>query len=281
MQQIFEVTPRSFQTDVVDRSANMPVLLLFWAEQMPAAADAKRQLEGLVGGYGDKLALGLVDTTQDPTLAQHLQVQALPSLRVISQGQIVHQSDGPQPESALRALLDQLTQSPAEAIKAQLSQHLEQDDLRGAERLLRQGLREEPTNPSLRVELADVLARRGEIKDARKMLGTVPEDAAERDRPQTRLELAHEAADLPSPASLKAKLKQDPDDLEAHCQLAVVEAANGDVEAALERALHVLQKDRSFGDDLGRRTMLRIFIVLGKGNELANSYRRKMFNFMH
>ena len=43
----------------------------------------------------------------------------------------------------------------------------------------------------------------------------------------------------------------------------------------------ILQKDRSYGEDLGRMTMIRIFTLLGKGSELASSYRRRMFNFLH
>ena len=281
MEQIFEVTPQSFQADVVQRSADTPVLLLFWAEQAAPAADAKRQLEGLVGQYAGKVALGLVNVAADQTLAQHLQVQALPSLRVIDKGQIAQQLEGPQTEQTLRTLLDQLCMSAADLIKAQLAQHLQQGDLRGARRFLQQAVKEEPKNPYFRVELADVLARQGDLDDARKVLASVPEDTAERERPQTRLDLAEEAAALPSRKQLLAQLEELPNDLEARCQLAVVEAAQGNFEAALELALQVLQADRSFGDELGRRTLLRLFAVLGKGDELAGRYRRKMFNFLH
>ena len=281
MEQVFEVTPQSFQADVVQRSANTPVLLLFWAEQAAPAADAKRQLEALVGQYAGKVALGLVNVAADQTLAQHLQVQALPSLRVIDKGQIAQQLEGPQTEQTLRTLLDQLTMSAADLIKAQLAQHLERGDLRSARRFLQQAVKDEPKNPYFRVELADVLARQGDLDDARKVLASVPQDTAERERPQTRLELAEEAAALPSRKQLLARLEELPNDLEAHCQLAVVEAVQGNYEAALELALQVLQADRSFGDELGRRTLLRLFAVLGKGDELAGRYRRRMFNFLH
>ena len=281
MEQVFEVTPQSFQADVVQRSADTPVLLLFWAEQAAPAADAKRQLEALVGQYAGKVALGLVNVAADQTLAQHLQVQALPSLRVIDKGQIAQQLEGPQTEQTLRTLLDQLTMSAADLIKAQLVQHLERGDLRSARRFLQQAVKDEPKNPYFRVELADVLARQGDLDDARKVLASVPQDTAERERPQTRLELAEEAAALPSRKQLLARLEELPNDLEAHCQLAVVEAVQGNYEAALELALQVLQADRSFGDELGRRTLLRLFAVLGKGDELAGRYRRKMFNFLH
>lgn len=278
---IFAATPENFQSEVIERSRAAPVLLLFWTEQAPPSVDAKRQLEALVGRYGGKALLGLVDVAQDPTLAQHLGVRGLPSLRVIKDGQIAGQLEGPQPEQALQALLDQLTLSPGDRIKAQVAQLLEQGDFSAALRALRQAIGEEPSNPAFRVELADLLARQGDLKGARAALADVPADAEDRERPQTRLELAEEAADLPRPSALAERLQANPDDLEARYQLAVLEAAQGNLEAALEQAMRILQADRSFRDDLGRKTMIRIFAVLGKGSALASRYRRQMFNFMH
>ena len=281
MEHAFNVTPNSFQADVVERSASVPVVVLFWADQSAPATAAKQQLEQLVGQYGGKVLLGLVDVAADPTLAQHLRVQALPSVRVIDKGQIVHQLEGPQPEQALRALFDQLTMSAADVIKAQLGQYLERRDFTSALGFLQQAIAEEPNNASFRIELADVLVRQGELDEARKALDTVSAEAPERDRPATRLALAEEAAALPPPQQLADKLADAPDDVEALHQLAVAEAAAENFEAALESALKVLQLDRAYGDDIGRLTMIRIFTVLGKGNELANAYRRRMFNFMH
>ena len=281
MEHAFNVTPDSFQADVVERSATVPVVVLFWADQSAPAAEAKRYLEQLVGQYGGKVLLGLVDVAADPTLAQHLRVQALPSLRVIDKGQIAHQVEGPQPEQALRSLFDQLTLSAADVTKAELSQYLERKDFASALGFLQRAIAEEPNNASFRLELADVLVRQGDLDGARKALETVPADAPERDRPETRLALADEAAAVPPQEQLLRKLANDPENVEALHQLAVVEAAAENFEAALESALKVLQTDRSYGDDIGRLTMIRIFTVLGKGNELANAYRRRMFNFMH
>ncbi len=281
MEYVFTTTPESFQADVLERSRDTPVLLLFWAEQVPPSTDARRGLEAMVGGYGGKVLLGLVDVARDQTLAQHLRVQALPSIRVIDQGQIVQQLDGPQPEAALRALLDQLTMSSSDLVSAQVAQLLEQGDFNRALAVLRGAIREEPNNSALRVELADLLVRRGELDDARTALAGVPADAEGRERPQTRLELAEEAAELPTREALQATLAADSGDLEARYSLAVVEAAAGNAEAALEHAMSLLQADRSFRDDIGRKTMLRIFTVLGKGSALANQFRRRMFNFLH
>lgn len=281
MEHVFAATPDNFQADVIDRSRETPVLLLFWADQVPPSADARRRLEAMVGGYGGKVLLALVDVAKDQALAQHLRVQALPSIRVVDKGQIVHQLDGPQPDEALRTLLDQLTLSSSELVRAQIEQLLEAGDFDRALALLRQAIGEEPGNTAFRIELADLLVRQGDLDGARSTLAGIPGDTEGRDRPQTRLELAEEAAGLPSREVLAAAVAADAGDLEARYGLGVVEAASGNAGAALEHAMTILRTDRSFRDDIGRKTMIRVFNVLGKGSALANRYRRRMFNFMH
>ncbi len=149
---IFEVTPEGFQAEVVDRSAQAPVLLLFWAAQMAPAADAQRQLSEMVPRYQGKVLLGLVDVAQDQTLAQHLRVQGLPSVRVVHNGQITAQLDGPQTEAAYQELLDGLTLSSADVLREQLSMLLEQRQYDQALGLLQQAISEEPNNQGFRVE---------------------------------------------------------------------------------------------------------------------------------
>ena len=281
VENVFAATPENFQPDVIDRSRDTPVLVLFWADQVPPSADARQRLEAMVGGYGGKVVLALVDVAQDQTLAQHLRVQALPSIRVIDKGQIVQQLDGPQPDEAIRALLDQLTLSSGDLVRSQIEQLLEAGEFDRALAILRQAIGEEPGNTAFRVELADLLVRQGDLDGARTTLAGIPQDTEDRDRPQTRLELAEEAASLPSRDELEAAVAADSNDLEARYGLAVVEAASGDAQAALDHAMTILQTDRTFREDIGRKTMIRIFTVLGKGNALANQYRRRMFNFMH
>lgn len=278
---VFDVSPQTFQADVIERSKQKPVLLLFWAEQVAPSAATRDTLAQLVGQFQGKVLLGLVDVARDQTLAQHLRVQGLPSIRVVQDGQLVEQLDGPQPEAALRALLEQLTLSPADMLRDQLALLLEEGRFDAALALLQQAVAEEPNNQAFRVELADVLVRQEALEDARTVLAAIPEDTEERDRPATRLEFAEEAAVMPDADSLGEQLQADPDNLEIHYQLAVVQAVAGNYEPALEHAMTLLQRDRSYRDDLGRMTMIRIFSLLGKGSELATAYRRKMFNFMH
>ncbi len=275
------VTVETFQTEVVDRSQSMPVVVLFWAEQVPPSVQTKALLETLLDQYAGKFALALSDVATDQNLAQRLQVPGLPCIRVVHKGQIVDQLDGPAEEQQLRAILDQHTQSLDDAIAGDLQHELERGDFETAIRLLQAAIEEEPNNQSLRVDLADVLVRKGDLEDARTVLASIKDDTAERQRPQTRLEFLEEAAGMPTLEELLSIVASDDTDLEAKYQLAVCHVAAEEYEQALLVSLDILRADREFREDLGRTTMIRVFEVLGKGNELAGKYRRKMFNLMH
>lgn len=277
----FNITPESFQTEVIERSQSLPVFVLFWADQVPPSVQTKQLLETLIGQYAGKAILGLSDVSQDQTLAQHLRVQGLPSLRVVHQGKIVDQLDGPADEAQLRALLDALTQSPADMLKDQLESLLASGDFEPALAMLQQAVQDEPGNQAFRVELADVLVRKGDLDDARTVLASIPEDTADRERPQNRLEFVEEAAAFAPVAELEAALGTQPDELELKYQLSIARIVAGDYAGGLDAAMDILSSDREFREDIGRLTMIRVFALLGKGDELAGRYRRKMFNFMH
>jgi putative thioredoxin len=279
--QTFDVTPENFQSGVVERSRRAPVILVFWAQQVLPSATLRNDLQQLARPYEGKVFVGLVDVARDPTLAQHLRVQGLPSIRVVHEGQIVHQLDGPQSEATLRALLEELTLSPAERLREDLGELIAGGHYDQALEVLRAVLAEEPQNQALRVDLADVLVLRGDLDEARRVLAEIPEGVAERDRPQARLEFQEEAAGLEDLAALERRHRQQPDDLELCYRLAVRAAAAGQHEHALELLLQILQADRTFRDDIGRLTMLRVFKMLGKGSDLATRYRRRMFNYLH
>ena len=82
------VTPENFQTEVIERSQTVPIFVLFWADQIEPSVQTKAMLEQLIGQYQGKAVLALSDVAADQTLAQHLRVQGLPSIRVVHQGQI-------------------------------------------------------------------------------------------------------------------------------------------------------------------------------------------------
>ncbi len=275
------VSIENFQSEVVDASKAKPIVLLFWAAQVPQSAQAKETVEALLAQYQDKVGLALSDVGQDQQLAQQLRIQGLPSLRVIHQGQIVEQVDGPVDAAALQVVLDGLTSTAGDLMQDDLEQLLAAKDFASAVALLQQGMNEEPDNMTLRVDLADALVRKGDLSDARTVLASIGADFAGRERPQNRLEFLEEAAGMGTFSAVEESIAANPNDLEAAYQWAVLNVVDEEYETALQACMDILRKDRTFRDDLGRTAMIRIFAVLGKGNELATRYRRKMFAQMH
>ena len=275
------VSMENFQSDVVDASQSLPVVVLFWAEQVPESAQVKALAEQVLASYEGKAVLALSDVSRDQSLAPRLQVQGLPSIRIIHKGAVAEQIDGPVDEAQLRTVMDALTQSSIEAMQGNLDAMLASGDFAAAVATLQQSIQEEPNNQALRIELADVLVRKGDLDDARTVLASVPQDTEGRARPQNRLEFIEEAAAMDSIESLQAAVTANPQDLELRYALAVVQMVAGETEVSLQLCLEILRDDREFRDDIGRLTMIRIFDVLGKGNEMATKYRRKLFNAMH
>ena len=73
-----------------------------------------------------------------------------------------------------------------------------------------------------------------------------------------------------------ARLAADAADLAARLALANLLALKQDYRAALEELLEVVRRDRAFQDDIGRKTMLQIFSLLGGDSDLVRDYRGRL-----
>jgi|TARA_B100001123_G_scaffold431925_1_gene554101 putative thioredoxin len=278
---VFEIDPRSFQTDVVERSKEVPIVLLFWTQEVAPSVDTKTILEKLAGQYQGKFALGLSDIAGDQSLAQQLRIQGIPSIRVIVDGQLTEQMEGPQGETAIKELLDKLTMSNADLVQDQLGAFLSEGNYDGALTVLQQALNEEPNNPGLKIEWADILILQGDLDGARTVMATISEDVDGYERPTIRLEIAEEAAGMGSLDEAQVAVDSEPSNLEEQYRLSILLAQATRYEESLDHAMHILQVDREFRDDIGRMTMIRVMTLLPKDSDVVKRYRRRMFNFMH
>jgi putative thioredoxin len=277
---IVDVNVQNFQ-ELIEKSRETPVLLEFYAEGAEQSQPTAVMLNKLVNEYQGKFLLGRIDVQQNPQIAQQLGVRGLPTVKVIYQGQMVQDLEGPQEESSVREILDQITMSPVERIKSQIDLLLAEGRRSEAIGLLQQLIQEEPGNTAIQVELADLLIMDGRAADARQILAALPADTDGISKPINRLEFIDLAAEFGDVATLTAEVQANPDDLNKRYELAVVLVVDDQVEAALEQLLQMLQKDKEFSDELARKTMIRVFDLLGKGDPVATAYRRKMFAFLH
>ena len=278
---IVDVSAGNFQTDVVEKSMQMPVLLEFYAESAEPSRQLSIVLRQLAGEYQGKFLLARVDVQSNAQLVQQLGIRTLPSIKVISQGKMVQDLEGPQDAQALRSLLDQLTLSPMDRIREQINSLLADGQRSRAIEMLQQLVSREPQNYGLQVELCDLLIMEDRGDEAKQMLSLIPGDTAGIEKPESRLEFNSLVADLPSIVELQSGVEENGNDLQLQLHLAYRLIVDDQMEAALDLLLSILQFDKDWEEQKARTTMIKVFNLLGKGNELATRYRRKMFTFLH
>ena len=278
---IVEVSVQNFQTEVVEKSQQIPVFLEFYADGAEPSEQLAPILNKLATEFSEKIILARVDVQQNQQIVQQLAVRTLPTVKVIFQGQMAQDLEGPQEEDTLREMIEQLTMSSVERIREQIKVYLAQGHRTEAIELLQQVISEEPHNHALQTELSDLLIMENRIDEAKLILASLPTDAEGISKPQNRVAFIELANELPPLAELLTAREANEDDLQLQYDTAVRLIADDQIEAALEGLLVMLKKDKSFDDELARKTMIKVFELLGKGDAMATAYRRKMFTFLH
>ena len=278
---IVDVTVENFQDIVGERSKTTPVLLEFYAEGTDQCASTSELLQRLAAEYAGKFILGRVEVQQNPQIVQQLGIRALPSIKIIFQGQMAGEIEGPAQEQQLRNNLDKITMSPMDRFREQIDFLVHNGERKQAIQMLREVIAEEPNNFGLHVELCDLLILEGEISDARQILEAIPQDTSGIEKPRSRLELLDLAGDIDSLVELQDRVQAEHANLRARFDLAIRLVVEGSTEDGLGMLLDVMQADKEWEDELARKTMIKIFNMLGKGNEIAMTYRRKMFSLLH
>jgi putative thioredoxin len=278
---VVEVSTENFQSEVVEKSKQIPVLLEFYADEAEPSQQLAPILRRLADEYGGKFLLARVDIQQNQQLVQQLGVRTLPTIKIVYQGQMAESLEGPQEETQLRTILDKLTMSQMDLIKGQLDVFLEEGDRENAIKMLQQIINDEPSNYELHTELCDLLIMEGRADEAKQILAGIPADTAGINKPKYRLEFLNAAEALDSIEELRARIETEPKGLQQRLDLSTQLVADDQIEAALEQLLEILKLDREWQEQEARKTMIRVFDLLGKGNEVATAYRRKMFTFLH
>lgn len=274
---IVDVNTQNFQQEVLERSEQVPVLINFCTPDAEPCQQLLELLTRLANEYQGKFVLANIDAMREQGIAQYLGVRGIPALRLLQGGHIHGELNGVVGEAELRNLLAKFTMSATELLQDSLDTLLAEKRFPEAVQLLSNSIQEETQNSGLKVELADVLLRMGNLAEANTVLATLDSDVENIRRPIERLAILQEAEDYPE----IAEFDQLPDDVEKQYQKAIKLAAFEDFQSSLELLFVIFSQQRTFKDDIARKKMLQIFDILGKGHPLATAYRRKLFTAMH
>ncbi|MBU1264075.1 MAG: co-chaperone YbbN [Gammaproteobacteria bacterium] len=268
-----------FQQHVLDESKHRPVLVDFWAPWCGPCKSLKPVLEKLAAEYGGKFLLAKVNSDDNQELATRYGVRGIPSVKAFVDGEPVDEFSGALPESEVRAFLDRLVPGPAEELRAQAAELRLAGDMSGALQVLADASRIDPAHIGVRLDAAEIMLDLNEADETRRLIAGVADDADSR-VPQLKARLQFMGAAGEDEAALAARVAANENDLEARLKLAQLRVAAGQYEAGMDQLLEIVRRDRSFGDDIGRKTLLSVFDLLG-GGELSSRYRRMLASLLY
>jgi putative thioredoxin len=246
---ISDVSEQEFQSKVVERSKQVPVVVDFWAEWCGPCRTLGPAIEDAVRKRNGEIELAKVDTDRNPGIAQEYEIASIPAVKAFKDGKVVAEFIGAVPPARIEAFLNEIVPSEAD----RLAESGDEGDLRKALEL-------DPRNAAAAVGLGRILLGRGESGEALETLKPFPHDFV--------------ADGLAARAELSASGNGAGAD---ELQKAFAAWDEGDPGETLEQLQTVLTNERdSARKDKLRRVMVAIFTELGADHPLARQHRRRL-----
>ncbi|PWB40959.1 MAG: co-chaperone YbbN [Rhodocyclales bacterium] len=279
-----DVTENNFMQEVIEASRRVPVLVDFWAPWCGPCRSLGPILEKLAAEYQGRFRLAKVNSDENQALAGQFGVRGIPNVKAVVNGQIVNEFTGALPESAVREFIDALLPSPAEPLRQEAIAAHARGETDATRKLLLEAIHLDPKHEQARLDLIGILIDAGDLAEAQRLLDEIMDAGKDRTRIDSlaaRLALSQGAASGADETSLQSRLAANPADLESRLALANLHAVKQDYGAALEQLLEIVRRDRTFRDDIGRKTMLQIFSLLGSDSDLMREFRGKLSSLLN
>ncbi len=245
-----DVTAATFESEVIEASRTLPVVVDFWAPWCAPCRMLSPILDKLAGEFAGRVKVVKVNSDENGTIASALGVRSIPSVFAFRDGRPIANFLGALPEGQVRAFFEKLLPSPSEQALLRAEAHFAQHRFDDAERELA-AVRSDP-DWDARVEAL----RQG-------------------------IAYARAASQGPDEGELRSKLAADPSDHDARLALAGLHAAQRRYREAMDELLEIVRRARDWRDGEARKQLLAIFSLAADQPELVSEYRRKLASTLY
>ena len=283
----------AFRKNVVEPSMTKLVILDFWAEWCGPCKALTPVLEKIAAQYADKgVVLVKVNVDEERFIAAQFQIQSIPTVYAMFQGQPVANLTNARTESQLAGIIDQLLDKlPIQAGDAEPlgpdiaplldmgEEVLASGDGERAAGIFAQILDMAPDSVAAIAGLVRSLTAAGKTAEAQALLDDLPPEIASDpllERARSALALVADKADDSEIAGLRAAVEANGDDHAARFDLAVALFAAGSRDEAAEHLLSIVRADKDWNEGAARARLLQIFEAVGLEDPWVSATRRKL-----
>ncbi|KPV41686.1 hypothetical protein AN478_00980 [Thiohalorhabdus denitrificans] len=276
---VLDVDSQDFQSQVIERSHEVPVVVDFWAAWCGPCQALGPALERVAEEYGGRFRLAKVDVDRNQELAGRHGVRGIPAVKAFVDGEVADGFTGALPEPQIRRFIDGLIPSESDKAVAEARDLLDQGETDRAEDILAEVLETEPDHSRALLTQARLRLLQNRTEEAEAILGRLPVSYAgdpEVKGLRTTIGFSRIAAEAGSEEEARSALEQDPDDLDARYRLAAYRVMAEDYRSAFEHLLEIVRHDRGYREDTGRQRMLELFEMLGNRDPLVSEFRKRL-----
>lgn len=282
VQNIVNITEANLH-QTLEQSVTTPVLFYFWSDRSQHCLDLTPVLENLAAQYNGQFILAKVDCDAEQMVASQFGLRSIPTVYLFQNGQPVDGFQGPQPEEAIRALLDKVLPREEELKAQQALALIQEGNHADALPLLKDAWLLSGQDSQIGLLLAETQIALNRSEEAEAVLKTIPlQDQDTRYQGLVaQIELLKQAADTPEIQLLQQEVDANPDDAALASKLALQLHQVGRNEEALELLFSHLRKDLGAADGQARKMLQEILAALGTGDALASKYRRQLYSLLY
>jgi putative thioredoxin len=255
----------NFETEVVEASRSLPVLVDLWAPWCGPCRTLGPILEKLETAYAGRFKLVKVNTEEEQDLAAAFGVRSIPMVVLLKDGQPVDGFVGALPEGQIRQFLDRHVPPAAEEPEEPAEEPAATLDPGAALEQMQQALATNPADDALRGQYVKLLLQGGRLDDARRafepLAGKLAIDSLASALKEW-MDAIDAAAQAPDDDALRARIAADRRDFAARFALAQRALAQRQWTAAMDELLEILMRDKAWGDQAARKAYVAVLELM-------------------